>query len=69
MIEYPKPPFPKQKQAMPGLTSKMEPAPDHGEQSYKGSGRLSVKRRSLRGATAASAARSRLHSRAKAPIC
>ena len=37
MIEYPKPPFPKQKQAMPGLTSKMEPAPDHGEQSYKGS--------------------------------
>jgi hypothetical protein len=29
MIEYPKPPFPKQKQAMPGVTSKMEPAPDH----------------------------------------
>jgi hypothetical protein len=29
MIEYPKPPFPKQKQAMPGLTSRMEPVPDH----------------------------------------
>lgn len=38
--EYPKPPFPKQHQEWPGLTSKMTPRPDHGEQSYKGSGRL-----------------------------
>src|SRR5205823_79729 len=38
--ERPKPPFPKQKQPMPGLTAKMKPVPDHGEQSYKGSGRL-----------------------------
>jgi len=49
MIEYPKPPFPKQKQAMPGLTSKMEPAPDHGEQSYKGSGRLVGKKAIITG--------------------
>src|SRR5436190_14310304 len=35
--EYPKPPFPKQKQPMPGATGKMNPAPDHGETSYKGS--------------------------------
>jgi NAD(P)-dependent dehydrogenase (short-subunit alcohol dehydrogenase family) len=39
-INYPKPPYPGQKQAMPGLTSKMDPRPDHGESSYKGSGRL-----------------------------
>lgn len=38
--EYPKPPYPKQTQAMPGLTSKMDPRPDHGESSYKGSGKL-----------------------------
>ena len=38
--KYPKPPFPRQEQPWPGLTSKMTPRPDHGEQSYKGSGRL-----------------------------
>ena len=37
---YPKPPFKKQKQPWPGLACKMEPPPDHGEESYKGSGRL-----------------------------
>jgi NAD(P)-dependent dehydrogenase (short-subunit alcohol dehydrogenase family) len=37
---YPQPPQPRQQQAMPGLTSKMTPRPDHGEESYKGSGRL-----------------------------
>lgn len=38
--KYPKPPFPRQEQPWPGLASKMQPRPDHGEQSYKGSGRL-----------------------------
>ena len=38
--KYPKPPFKKQKQPWPGLASKMEPPPDHGEKSYRGSGRL-----------------------------
>lgn len=37
---YPKPPFPKQQQEWPGLVSKMQPRPDHGEESYQGSGRL-----------------------------
>lgn len=37
---YPKPPFKRQTQEWPGLASKMDPRPDHGEQSYKGSGRL-----------------------------
>ncbi|MBV9973895.1 MAG: SDR family oxidoreductase [Hyphomicrobiales bacterium] len=38
--KYPKPPFSKQSQPWPGLASKMSPRPDHGEKSYKGSGRL-----------------------------
>jgi NAD(P)-dependent dehydrogenase (short-subunit alcohol dehydrogenase family) len=38
--KYPKPPFPEQHQPWPGLASKMQPRPDHGETSYKGSGRL-----------------------------
>jgi NAD(P)-dependent dehydrogenase (short-subunit alcohol dehydrogenase family) len=38
--QYPKPPFPKQPQAAPGLAKKMTPQPDHGETSYRGSGRL-----------------------------
>jgi NAD(P)-dependent dehydrogenase (short-subunit alcohol dehydrogenase family) len=38
--KYPKPPFAKQSQPWPGLAGKMDPRPDHGETSYKGSGRL-----------------------------
>src|SRR5438067_3814884 len=37
---YPKPPFKEQSQPWPGLAAKMDPRPDHGEKSYKGSGRL-----------------------------
>ncbi|MGF0117158.1 SDR family oxidoreductase [Promicromonospora sp. Marseille-Q5078] len=33
--------FPAQQQEPPGLTGAMTPLPDHGEQSYRGSGRLS----------------------------
>jgi len=36
MTKYPSPPFPNQKQPMPGLTARMDPLPDHGEASYKG---------------------------------
>ncbi len=39
-MNHPKPPFPKQPQDLPGTTEHMDPRPDHGEQSYKGSGRL-----------------------------
>jgi NAD(P)-dependent dehydrogenase (short-subunit alcohol dehydrogenase family) len=38
--KYPKPPFRRQSQPWPGLAREMEPPPDHGEASYKGSGRL-----------------------------
>jgi NAD(P)-dependent dehydrogenase (short-subunit alcohol dehydrogenase family) len=36
----PKPPQPAQQQEDPGLESEMDPRPDYGEQSYKGSGKL-----------------------------
>ena len=36
--------LPKQQQAMPGTTPEMRPVPDHGEKSYRGSGRLAGKR-------------------------
>lgn len=38
--KYPRPPFVHQNQPWPALASKMDPKPDHGETSYKGSGRL-----------------------------
>ena len=38
--KYPRSPYPKQSQPWPGLASKMDPRPDHGETSYRGSGRL-----------------------------
>jgi NAD(P)-dependent dehydrogenase (short-subunit alcohol dehydrogenase family) len=40
MSHYPKPPFPAQSQSIPGKTRSMDPVPDHGEKTYKGSGRL-----------------------------
>lgn len=46
---YPKPPFAVQRQPWPGLASKMQPRPDHGETSYKGSGRLMGKKALITG--------------------
>lgn len=43
MTDYPKPPFKPQQQPVPGDQSRMEPYPDCGETSYKGSGRMSNK--------------------------
>ncbi|QDS93896.1 putative oxidoreductase YghA [Roseimaritima multifibrata] len=38
---FAKPPFPQQEPfAMPGSTANMKPKPDHGEQNYRGSGKL-----------------------------
>src|SRR5438045_4828117 len=47
--KYPKPPFKAQSQPWPGLASKMEPRPDHGEKSYKGSGRLAGRKALITG--------------------
>lgn len=41
---HPAPPFPDQPQPMPGLAGRMDPVPDHGEESYRGSGRLAGRR-------------------------
>ncbi|WP_291627102.1 SDR family oxidoreductase [Bradyrhizobium sp.] len=46
---YPKPPFNKQSQPWPGLAGKMDPRPDHGETSYKGSGRLAGRKALITG--------------------
>jgi len=43
MNSYPKPPFKTQQQPVPGAQRKMDPMPDCGEQTYKGSGRLANK--------------------------
>lgn len=47
--KYPRPPFKKQSQPFPGLASKMIPIPDHGEESYVGSGRLSGRKALITG--------------------
>jgi len=47
--KYPKPPFKAQTQPWPGLASKMDPKPDHGESSYKGSGRLAGRKALITG--------------------
>jgi NAD(P)-dependent dehydrogenase (short-subunit alcohol dehydrogenase family) len=47
--KYPKPPFERQSQPWPGLASKMNPPPDHGEQSYRGSGRLAGRKALITG--------------------
>jgi NAD(P)-dependent dehydrogenase (short-subunit alcohol dehydrogenase family) len=38
--QYPEPPFPKQQQEPPGTEGELKPKADHGEDSYRGSGRL-----------------------------
>src|SRR5438552_2589869 len=45
-----KPPLPAQQQPMPGRTSAMRPTPDHGEHSYRGSGKLTGKKAVITGA-------------------
>src|SRR3954471_10875860 len=47
--EYPKPPFPAQQQEWPGLASRMNPPPDHGEKTYRGSGRLAGRKALITG--------------------
>ncbi len=49
VTKYPKPPFKSQFQPWPGLAGKMEPVPDHGEKSYKGSGRLNGRKALITG--------------------
>jgi NAD(P)-dependent dehydrogenase (short-subunit alcohol dehydrogenase family) len=46
---YPKPPFKRQSQPWPGLAGKMDPRPDHGESSYRGSGRMTGRKALITG--------------------
>src|ERR1700723_4612927 len=47
--KYPQPPFKEQTQPWPGLAGKMSPQPDHGEKSYRGSGRLAGRKALITG--------------------
>ena len=47
--KYPAPPFPAQSQPWPGLAARMEPRPDHGEESYQGSERLAGRKALITG--------------------
>ncbi len=49
VTKYPQPPFEGQFQPWPGLVSKMNPRPDHGETSYRGSGRLAGRKALITG--------------------
>ena len=48
--EEPQPPFPQQSQPYPGIEKEMRPSPDYGEQTYKGSGKLTGKAAIVTGA-------------------
>ncbi|KIO78106.1 dehydrogenase [Pedobacter lusitanus] len=47
--KYPRPPFPKQMQETPGTEVSMQPKADHGEMSYKGTGKLTGKKAIITG--------------------
>lgn len=47
--KFPVPPFPQQKQEVPGVERKMDPKADHGEQSYQGSAKLKGKKAIITG--------------------
>ena len=50
LTQYPQPKFEEQPQSAPGLAQDMVPKPDHGEESYKGFGRLAGRRAVITGA-------------------
>ncbi|MDF5712356.1 MAG: SDR family oxidoreductase [Rhizonema sp. NSF051] len=50
LSQYPQPKFPEQTQSPPGLAQDMSPKPDHGEESYKGFGRLAGRKALITGA-------------------
>ena len=66
--EYPHPPFAAQTQAWPGLASRMNPRPDHGETSYVGSGKLAGRKALITGGDSGLGRRPRLRMPEKAPM-
>ncbi len=49
VTQFPRPPFRPQEQQWPGLAGQMDPRPDHGETSYRGSGRLAGRKALITG--------------------
>ena len=49
--QYPQPEFPQQPLEHPGLESDMDPRPDYGEDTYRGSGKLTGKAAIITGGT------------------
>lgn len=47
--KFPTPPYPDQKQEVPGTEEEMQPKADHGEESYRGSGKLNGKKAIITG--------------------
>ncbi|MFF8882869.1 SDR family oxidoreductase [Streptomyces flaveolus] len=47
--QYPQPDFPAQDQPHPGWSGPMDPPPDHGEESYRGTGRLTGRKTVITG--------------------
>jgi NAD(P)-dependent dehydrogenase (short-subunit alcohol dehydrogenase family) len=48
--QYPKPPYSNERQPTPGYENEMQPKADHGERSYKGSGKLNNRKAIITGA-------------------
>lgn len=48
--KHPQPPYPEQEQQVPGTEKKMDPKVDHGEETYRGSGKLEGKNAIITGA-------------------
>lgn len=66
--KYPKPPFRAQTQPWPDLARDMDPKPDHGETSYRGSNRLARRKALITGGDPAGAAPRRSPMGARAPM-
>lgn len=49
LTQYPRPPFPRQPQSAPGTIAEMDPRPDHGEETYRGSGRMTGRKALITG--------------------
>jgi hypothetical protein len=66
--QYPQPQYPEQDQRdqHPGIEKEMQPKPDYGEETYRGSGKLEGKKAIITAATPASGGRSRSRSPGKA---
>jgi NAD(P)-dependent dehydrogenase (short-subunit alcohol dehydrogenase family) len=47
--QYVKPPYPEQQQEVPGIEADMQPQADHGEKSYRGSGKLTGRKAIITG--------------------